>query len=214
MALGAALVTGAIVGSTLMLRMQHSASRAPLQNGIKVGFRVGERAPDFELHSLDGTTVKLSALRGKPVLLNFWATWCTPCRVEMPWLVELDEKYRTQGLQMVGISMDDPGATQDIVAFAKERGVKYRVLLGDSSTADAYGGVRFMPQSFFIDPDGKILKTTTGLRDKKDLEDGVKALVDLLRKESGGLDSRPGRSVTVQPSQSRFARPRITACPG
>jgi peroxiredoxin len=168
-----------------MLRTQRSASHPSLQNGIKVGFRVGERAPDFELHSLDGTTVKLSALQGKPVLLNFWATWCTPCRVEMPWLVELDEKYRTQGLQMVGISMDDPGATQDIVAFAKERGVKYRVLWGDSSTADAYGGVRFMPQSFFIEPDGKILKTTTGLRDKKDLEDGAKALVNLLRKESG-----------------------------
>ena len=198
--LGAALVTGAIVGSTLMLRMQHSASRAPLQNGIKVGFRVGERAPDFELHSLDRTTVKLSALRGKPVLLNFWATWCTPCRVEMPWLVELDEKYRTQGLQMVGISMDDPGITQDIIAFAKDRGVKYRVLLGGSSTADAYGGVRFMPQSFFIDPDGKILKTTTGITDKKDRQDGAKALVNLLQKESGRLDSPPGRSATTQSS--------------
>jgi len=68
---------------------------------------------------------------------------------------------------MVGISMHDPGATQDIVAFAKERGVKYRVLLGDSSTADAYGGVRFMPQSFLIDPDGKILKRQLDSETKK-----------------------------------------------
>src|SRR5215831_1962226 len=175
--LGAALVTGAIVGSTLLLRMQHSASRAPLQYGIKVGFRVGERAPDFELHSLDGTTVKLSALRGKPVLLNFWATWCAPCRVEMPWLVELDEKYGTQGLQIVGVSMDDVSATQQVAAFVQERGIRYEILVGNSATADAFGGVRFMPQSFFIDSDGRITRATTGLTGKKDLEDGAETLL-------------------------------------
>jgi peroxiredoxin len=145
--------------------------------GIEVGFRIVDRAPDFELLSLGGSRVKLLDLRGQPVLLNFWATWCEPCRVEMPWLVEIDEKYRAQGLRIVGVSMDDSGAVQKVAAFAKEKGVKYQVLLGNSSTADAYGGVRFMPQSFFIDAEGKITKTTIGLTAKKDLEDGAQALL-------------------------------------
>ena len=144
---------------------------------IDVGFRIGDRAPDFELRSLDGSHVKLSDLRGQPVLLNFWATWCTPCVVEMPWLVSIDQQYRVQGLRVIGVSMDDSGATQKVAAFAKEKGVKYPVALGTPSTADAYGGVRFMPQSFFIDVDGKITKTTVGLIDKKDLEDGARALL-------------------------------------
>jgi peroxiredoxin len=143
----------------------------------KVGFRVGERAPEFELRSTNGEKLKLSDLRGKPVLLNFWATWCAPCRVEMPWLVQLDHAYRPQGLQIVGVAMDDSGETQDVAAFAEQRGVKYQVVLGNSTVANEYGGVRFMPQSFFIDQNGKIAKTTTGLTDEKDLEDGVKSLL-------------------------------------
>src|SRR5207245_4206477 len=94
---------------------------------LKVGFRVGDHAPDFELRSLDGGRVSLSELRGKPVLLNFWATWCAPCRVEMPWLVELHEKYRAQGLQIIGVSLDDSGSTQEVAALAKERGVNYQL---------------------------------------------------------------------------------------
>jgi peroxiredoxin len=143
----------------------------------KVGFQVGELAPDFALHALDSRSLRLSDLRGHPVLLKFWATWCAPCRVEMPWLVELDEKYRTQGLQIIGVSMNDAGAVKEVGSFAVERGVKYELLLGNSATAAAYGGVRFMPQTFFIDSERKITKVTTGLTDKKDFEDGVKTLL-------------------------------------
>ena len=146
-------------------------------DGIDVGLRIGERAPDFDLLSLDGSHVKLSDLQGQPVLLNFWATWCTPCGVEMPWLVAIDQQYRVQGLRVIGVSMDDSDATQKVAAFAKGKGVKYPVALGTPSTADAYGGVRFMPQSFFIDAEGKITKTTVGLTGKKDLEEAAKALL-------------------------------------
>jgi len=170
------VATGGLLWWFALASYRHSPGTG-LNNSIEVGFRLGDRAPDFELPSLDGSHVKLSELRGKPVLLNFWATWCAPCRVEMPWLVELDEKYRDRGLRIVGVSMDDLGETQEVARFAKERGVKYQVLLGDSATADAYGGVRFMPQSFFINPSGKITKTTTGLTDQKDLEAGVKGLL-------------------------------------
>lgn len=169
------IVVGGLVWFTLVLRPHRS--RPQLHAMVKVGFRVGDRAPDFDLRSLDGRNLKLSDLRGKLVLLNFWATWCAPCRVEMPWLVELDEKYRAQEFQIVGISMDDSGAAQTVAAFVREEGVKYPIVLGTSATADAYGGVRFLPQTFFIDRDGKIVKATSGITRKQDLEDGAKALL-------------------------------------
>jgi peroxiredoxin len=153
------------------------AKTTPPATSVKVGFQTGNFAPDFELRSLDGQSVRLSSMRGKPVLLNFWATWCAPCRVEMPWLVQLDQQYRVQGVQIIGLSLDDAGTEKDVATFAKDKGVNYDVLLGNSSVANSYGGVRFMPQSFFIDRDGKITKTTTGLTSQKDLEDGIKALL-------------------------------------
>src|SRR5579864_140810 len=97
---------------------------------VKVGFQTGDFAPDFELRSLDGQSVRLSSMRGKPVLLNFWATWCAPCRVEMPWLVQLDQQCQAQGVQIVGVSLDDEGSEKDVATFAKDKGVKYHVLLG------------------------------------------------------------------------------------
>jgi peroxiredoxin len=154
-----------------------AAPPAPVRTAAKVGFTIGESAPDFELRSLDGRTARLSNLRGKPVLLNFWATWCAPCRVEMPWLVELDQQYRPQGVQIIGVSLDDPDAEQDVAKFIAQVGVHYTIVIGDSSVADTYGGVRFMPQSFFIDRDGKITKTSLGLTDKHDLEEGLRALL-------------------------------------
>lgn len=145
----ALFVVGILIWFGLASRTRPSASTGGLQKAIKVGFQVGDRAPDFDLRSLSGSRVKLSDLSGKPVLLNFWATWCAPCRVEMPWLVALDERYRTKGLEIIGVSMDDSVAVQEVGSFARVRGVKYRLLLGNPATADAYGGIRFMPQSFF-----------------------------------------------------------------
>jgi peroxiredoxin len=95
----------------------------------------------------------------------------------MPWLVELNQQYRPQGVQTIGVSLDDPDAEQDVAKFIAQVGVHYTILIGDSSVADTYGGVRFMPQSFFIDRDGKITKTSLGLTDKHDLEEGLRALL-------------------------------------
>ena len=172
---GVALIA-ALVWFGLKRSSRPSASHAGLKDAAKVGFGVGEYAPDFELRSVDGGSFKLSALRGQPVVVNFWGTWCAPCKVEIPWLVELDQTYSSQGLKVVGIAMES-GSPEEISKFAQEHGMKYRVVLGDSGTANEYGGVRFMPQSFFIGKDGRIAKETTGLTDKKDLEEGMKALL-------------------------------------
>ena len=172
---GVALIA-ALVWFGLKRSSRPSASHAGAKDAAKVGFGVGEYAPDFELRSVDGGSFKLSALRGQPVVVNFWGTWCAPCKVEIPWLVELDQTYSSQGLKIVGIAMES-GRPEEISKFAQEHGMKYRVVLGDPGTANEYGGVRFMPQSFFIGKDGRIAKATTGLTDKKDLEEGMKALL-------------------------------------
>jgi thiol-disulfide isomerase/thioredoxin len=130
-------------------------------------------APDFTLPTLDGKNMSLSELRGKAVLLNFWASWCGPCKIETPWLVELQKEYGSQGLQVVGIAMDDSGK-DDIEKVAKDMGVNYPVLLGKEAVGDAYGGVPALPESFFIGRNGKIVERIIGLKGRGEIEDAIK----------------------------------------
>ncbi|MFZ0418984.1 MAG: TlpA disulfide reductase family protein [Candidatus Sulfotelmatobacter sp.] len=134
-------------------------------------------APDFSLQSLDGKTLRLSDFRGKAVLLNFWATWCGPCKIEMPWFVELQNQYAAQGFQIVGVAMDD-ASKEDIGKFAKDMGVNYPILIGKESVGDQYGGVPALPESFLIGRDGKIVDTIIGLRGKAEIEDAIKKALD------------------------------------
>ena len=134
-------------------------------------------APDFSLESLDGKSLRLSDFRGKAVLLNFWATWCGPCKIEMPWFVDLQKEYGSQGLQIVGVAMDD-ASKEDISKFAKDMGVNYPILIGKESVGDEYGGVPALPESFLISRDGKIVDKIIGLRGKAEIEDDVKKALD------------------------------------
>jgi len=133
-------------------------------------------APEFELKTLDGRVMKLSDFRGKAVVMNFWATYCSPCRVETPWLVELYRHYKPLGLEIVGISMDD-GGQHLVEKFAQEMNVNYTILIGNHSVSDRYGGLRFLPQTFFIDRDGNIESQTLGLRSRSDLEHDIRRLL-------------------------------------
>lgn len=155
-------------------KTQQSASHAPTSGPI-----VGAVAPDFELQSLDGRTVKLSDLRGKAVLVNFWATWCQPCKLEMPWFEELHQQYRSQGLEILGINTDDYISSKDsvrdeVAKFAKDLGVTYTILRGKEGVADAYGGAQFLPITFYIDRQGKIISNVTGIRGKSEIEDTIR----------------------------------------
>ena len=134
-------------------------------------------APDFELKTLAGRTFKLSDFRGKAVIVNFWATYCGPCRVEMPWLIDLYKQYQSQGLEIVGVYMDDDGEQQQVANFVREVGVNYTVLLGNHTVGDAYGGARFLPQTFFIDRDGHIAASATGMKSKSEFETVIKQLL-------------------------------------
>ena len=143
------------------------AANTPTKDGL---------APDFTLQSLDGKSVRLSDLRGKAVLLNFWATWCAPCKIEMPWFVELQKQYGPEGLQIVGVAMDD-ASPKDIADFAKEMGVNYPVLLGKETVGDAYGGVQFLPENFYIDRNGKVVERAFGLKGRGEIEEDIKKIV-------------------------------------
>jgi thiol-disulfide isomerase/thioredoxin len=158
--------------------------------GIYVGYHKARRsgpatphltqsslAPDFSLESLDGKTMRLSDFRGKAVLLNFWATWCGPCKIEMPWFVELQNQYAAQGFQIVGVAMDD-ASKEDIAKFAKDMGVNYPILIGKEAVGDQYGGVPGLPESFLIGRDGKIVDKLIGLRGKAEIEDAIKKTID------------------------------------
>lgn len=132
----------------------------------------GKEAPDFALQDLQGKQVKLSDFRGKAVLLNFWATWCGPCKIEMPWFVELQKQYGPQGFEIVGVALDDSGK-DEIQKFAKEMGVNYTILQGQDAVGDAYGAIG-LPTTFYIDRSGKIIDSASGLVSRSEIEDNVK----------------------------------------
>ncbi|MGA7575691.1 MAG: TlpA disulfide reductase family protein [Terriglobales bacterium] len=137
------------------------------------GQLMGNLAPDFELPTLDGKNLKLSDLRGKAVLLNFWATYCGPCKDEMPWFVELQNEFGPQGFQIVGVAMDD-ASNEDIAKFAKQMGVNYPILIGKESVGQSYGGVSVLPTTFFLDRDGRLIAREFGLRSRSDFVDDIK----------------------------------------
>src|ERR1700739_2981508 len=135
--------------------------------------KLSSPAPDFSLVSLDGKTMRLSDFRGKAVLLNFWATWCGPCKIEMAWFVDFQKEYGSEGLQIVGVAMDD-ASKDDIAKFAKDMGVNYPILIGKEAVGDQYGGVPALPESFLITRDGKIVDKIIGLKGKAEIEDSIK----------------------------------------
>ncbi|MBI1884015.1 MAG: TlpA family protein disulfide reductase [Chlamydiae bacterium] len=136
-----------------------------------------EKAADFTLKDLEGKPFKFSeATAGKVVILDFWATWCPPCREEIPHFNELQEKYGPQGLQIVGVSLDRRGA-RDVKPFVKEFKVNYKMLVGDySKVIEDYGGVVGIPTTFVIDRKGNIISKYIGYVEKEEFESQVKKL--------------------------------------
>jgi cytochrome c biogenesis protein CcmG/thiol:disulfide interchange protein DsbE len=133
-------------------------------------------APDFALQSLDNKTVRLSDFRGKPVVLNFWATWCGPCKIEMPWFVDFQKQYGPAGVQFLGVAMDD-ASPKEIQEFAESMKVNYPILIGKESVGDDYGGVQFLPETFYIDRKGEVISKAFGLKGRGEIEDEIKKIL-------------------------------------
>jgi peroxiredoxin len=140
------------------------------------GGAVGTAAPAFALPDLEGNTVRNTDFQGKVVLLNFWATWCPPCRDEVPDFVRLQSKYRDQGLAIVGLSLDQGGA-RDVRPFVDEYDVNYTMLLAGEKTADEYGGILGVPTTFVLDRNGTIVKRFVGRVSSEAFEEAIRPLL-------------------------------------
>lgn len=137
----------------------------------------GNSAPDFTVTDIDGKKLTLSDYKGKVVLLDFWATWCSPCRAEIPHFVEMQQKYGPQGFQVIGISMDDDA--KPVRDFYQQYKINYPVAVGDDKLAESFGGVMGLPVNFIIDRDGRIVGKYLGATETSVFD---KAVGDLLAK--------------------------------
>jgi cytochrome c biogenesis protein CcmG/thiol:disulfide interchange protein DsbE len=161
------------------------ASSEPRQEQSKA---TGERkpAPDFTLQDGDGKPVKLSDLRGKVVVLNFWATWCGPCALEIPWFIEFEKQFKSRGLEIVGVSMDEDG-WKAIKPYVASHSMNYRIVLGTDSVGQLYGGVDSLPTTFIIDRQGRFaFPPHVGLPGKNEYLTEIQTVLD----EKQQADSR------------------------
>ncbi len=140
----------------------------------------GERAaaPNFTLRDSGGKEVQLADYKGKVVLVNFWATWCMPCRIEIPWFNEFEEKYKDKGFAVLGVDFDSHEDWDVIDPYMADQKMVYKVVrAGDTEMPQPYYGIDALPTTFLVDRDGKIAAMHTGLVSKATYEDGIKQLL-------------------------------------
>jgi peroxiredoxin len=194
-----------VVAIMAMLASGKYLDRTRRHGALKlVGDVQGVTAPDFTLVSLDGRKVSLSDFRGKAVLLNFWATWCPPCKVEMPWFVELQKQYAKDGLVVLGVAMDD-SEPATIAKFASSLGVNYPVLLGTDKVSDDYGDVQYLPTTFYIGRNGTIVDKMTGLLDRKDIESAVQKALNTANRPVTSQQSQAEAEMKTKSAASKDA---------
>jgi len=133
-------------------------------------------APDFTLNDASGVPVRLSDFRGKVVLLNFWATWCLPCRTEIPWFVEFHDTYKDRGLVVLGVSLDDDG-WKSVKPYIGAMRVNYPVMVASGGIAPLYGGLTSIPLTLIVDKAGRIAVTHAGLYSKSEYEASINAIL-------------------------------------
>ncbi|MBA4494276.1 thiol-disulfide oxidoreductase ResA [Paenactinomyces guangxiensis] len=148
-----------IIGVALYQAIQQGKSEVP---------QAGDKAPDFQLTTLDGKEMKLSQLRGKAVMLNFWGTWCKPCRTEMPAMQQMYEKYKGSGFEIVAVNI----AETDVAAasFARQYSLTFPIWMDRNRDVVNLYGIKPIPSSFFIDPQGVIRKKIEGQLNVNQLE--------------------------------------------
>jgi thiol-disulfide isomerase/thioredoxin len=152
-------------------------------DGIQMNPLEGKSAPAFTLKDTKGNKVSLANYKGKAVVVDFWATWCAPCKVEIPWLEQFHNQYAGQGLEILGVSEDDldpddkaklAQEKKDIADKAVQLKINYPVLIDDASVSTPYGGIDGLPTTFFIDRNGKVVASTVGLAPRDEIEADIK----------------------------------------
>jgi peroxiredoxin len=133
-------------------------------------------APNWDLKDLNGKSVKLSDFKGKVVILDFWATWCPPCRAEIPNFIDLQTQYKDKGLVIVGISLDQ-GGPGVVSAFVQAQKINYPIVMGDEGVSTAYGNIQAIPTTFIIDTNGNIVGRHEGYTEKSAFESEIQKLL-------------------------------------
>jgi thiol-disulfide isomerase/thioredoxin len=150
-------------------------------NVSKLDLSAGTPEPDVTFKDLDGKDVRLDAYKGKVVLVNFWATWCEPCQIEIPWLIEMQQKYSSKGFTILGVDVDDE-SNKDVSAYVSKEvfnvngqklPMNYPIMRGNDAVADKFGGLLGYPTSFLISRDGKIVKKVQGLISYEEITNAI-----------------------------------------
>jgi thiol-disulfide isomerase/thioredoxin len=174
----------ALIGATYYA---DKATRVSVKGSTQPAFSpdksIGTPEPEVQFKELDGKDVSLSDYKGKVVLVNFWATWCEPCRVEIPWLIEMQQKYGAQGFIVLGVAMDDEGKSVVAPFVSKEQfevsgqklAMSYPIVIGTDAIADKFGGLLGYPTSILISRDGKQVKRITGLISYEEISRAIEA---------------------------------------
>jgi cytochrome c biogenesis protein CcmG/thiol:disulfide interchange protein DsbE len=181
------LVIIAVVAVIVATYLADRATRQPRNSVAKVALSnaAAKPAPDVTLRDLDGKDLSLAQYKGKVVLVNFWATWCEPCQVEIPWLIEMQQKYAARGFTVLGIAMDEEGASVVTPWVQKERfdvngsksQMNYPIVIGDDAAANKFGGLLGYPTSVLISRDGKVVKRITGIISYDEISRSIESLL-------------------------------------
>ena len=150
---------------------------SPLQKASQVAADQSIATPGWQLKDVNDKTIRSADFKGKVVIMDFWATWCAPCRMEIPGFIALQKKYAQQGLVIVGASVDEGGASM-VRQFMEKLGMNYPVVLADEKMQDQFGGIEVVPTTFVIDREGHIVKKYFGLTDESEFEQEIKPLLN------------------------------------
>jgi len=160
--------------------------RLPSARAAKVKKETKSSSVDFTVKDLDDHEVSLSQFKGRVVLVNFWATWCGPCNIEIPWLIDLQNKYRARGFTVLGVAMDEEGRSA-VAPFVQAKRFKvsgaaqsmsYPIVLGNDATADKFGGLMGLPTSVLISQDGRVVKRVDGLVSYGEIEKAIQSQLE------------------------------------
>ncbi len=180
------LIVGTLMAVIALALIANRATRVPSTRAAKTNQENKSTAsPDFTLKDLEDHEVSLNQFRGKVVLVNFWATWCGPCKIEIPWLVELQNKYAARGFTVLGVAMDEEGKSAVAPFVRKERfkaggasqSMNYPIVVGNDATADKFGGLLGFPTSVLIAKDGRVVKRVDGLVSYDEIDRAIQSLL-------------------------------------
>ena len=169
------LLTFSVMASIVLFTPGLTPPLPAFANALK-SEQTRKTAPDFELQDASGKTVQLSNYKGKVVLLNFWATWCAPCKAEIPWFNEFAKKYGPDGFAVLGVSMDNDHWTS-VKPFMEKMAINYPIMIGTRRVAYLYGDVEALPVTFFLDREQKVAAIFPGAASRKQFEQTINALL-------------------------------------